>query len=100
MRPLLSAVMVVGLACSLLALAYGVARLFHLFGPAANTVAKLVFGAASAAVLAGVIGIPVVIIGPALIGPWQVVAYCGWLFVLAVLASAALVSLFFERRQS
>ena len=100
MRPLFSAAIVIGLACSLLALAYGVARLFHRFGLAANTAVKLVFGAASAAALAGVFGIPIVIIGPALIGPWQVGAYFGWLFVLAVLASAVLVPLFFERRQS
>jgi hypothetical protein len=92
--------MVISLACSLLALAYGVARLFHGFGPAANTVVKFVFGAASGAALAGIFGIPVVIIGPALIGPWQVVAYFGWLLLLAVLASAGLAPLFSERRQS
>jgi hypothetical protein len=92
--------MAIGLACSLLAIAYGVARLLHRLGPAANTPVKLVFGAAAGAALAGVIGIPVVIIGPALSGPWQVAAYFGWLFVLAVLASAVLVPLLFERRQS
>lgn len=46
-RPLFSAAMAIGLACSLLALAYGVARLLHRFGLAANTAMKLVFGAAS-----------------------------------------------------
>jgi hypothetical protein len=92
--------MVIGLACSLLALAYGVARLLHRFGPAANTAVNLVFAGASGTALIGVIGIPVVILGPALMRPWQLVAYFAWLFVLAVLASAVLVPLVFERRQS
>jgi hypothetical protein len=100
MLPLFSAAMVIGLACSLLALAYGVARMLRGFGPPANTAVNLVFAGAGGATLAGVIGIPVLILGPALMRPWQLIAYFGWLFVLAVLASAVLVPLFFERRQS
>ena len=100
MRPIISAAMVIALACSLLALAYGVARLLHRFGPAANTAANVAFGAAGVAILAGLFGIPVVIVGPARIGPWQVVLYFASLFVLAVLTSAVLVPLFFGRRQS
>jgi hypothetical protein len=92
--------MVIALACSLLAIAYGFARLLHRFGPAAHAAVKIVFAGASGAALAGVIGIPVLILGPALMRPWQLVAYFGWLFVLAVLASAVLVPLVFERRQS
>jgi hypothetical protein len=92
--------MVIGLACSLLALAYGVARLLRRFGLAANTAVKLMFAGAGGATLAGVIGIPVLILGPALMRPWQLLAYFGWLFVLAVLASAVLVPLVFDRRQS
>jgi hypothetical protein len=92
--------MVIGLAYSLLTLAYGVARLLLRFWPAANTAVKLVFAGAGGATLAGIVGIPVLILGPALLRPWQLVAYFGWLFVLAVLASAVLVPLAFERRQS
>jgi hypothetical protein len=97
-RPLLSAAMVILSTCCLLALAYGVARLFRRFGAAANIVVELVFGAATGAAIAGLIGIPVVILGPVLTSLWQVVAYFGWLFVLAILASATLVPLFFARR--
>jgi hypothetical protein len=99
-RPLLSAATVIVFVSSLLALEYGVVRLFERIGPAADRVVRFVCRATSAVTLAGLIGIPVIVIGPALITPWQVVAYLAWLFVLAVLASAVLVPpLFFVRRE-
>jgi len=98
MRPLFSAAMVIALTCCLLALAYGIARLFHRFGLTAKTATKIVFGAAGGAALAGVIGIPVIIIGPSLTRPWQVVAYFGWLGALSILAAGVLVPVFFKPR--
>jgi hypothetical protein len=98
MRPLFSAAMVIALTCCLFALAYGIARLFHRFGLAANTATQIVFGAAGGAALAGVIGIPVIIIGPALTRPWQLVAYFGWLGALSILAAGVLVPVCFKPR--
>jgi hypothetical protein len=101
MLPLFAAAMVVLPTCCLLALAYGVAALLHRFGAATNAATKLVFGAAGGVTLVGVIGVPIVVLGPELMRPWPVLAYFGWLFVLAVLTSAVLVPpLFFERRRS
>ncbi|MDB6101643.1 MAG: hypothetical protein JWO52_1642 [Gammaproteobacteria bacterium] len=98
MRPLFSAAMVIALTCCLFVLASGIARLFHRFGFAAKTATQIVFGAACGAALAGLIGIPVIIIGPSLTQPWQVVAYFGWLSALSILAAGVLVPVFFKPR--
>jgi hypothetical protein len=102
MRPLFSAAMVIALTCCLFALAYGIARLFHRLGLAAKTATQIVFGAAGGAalvgVIVGVIGIPVIVIGPALTRPWQVVAYFGWLGALSILAAGVLVPVCFKPR--
>jgi len=72
--------------------------LFHRFGLAAKTATQIVFGVAGGAALAGVIGIPVIIIGPALTRPWQVVAYFVWLGALSILAAGVLVPVCFKPR--
>ena len=90
--------MVIALTCCLFALAYGIALLFHRFGLAAKTATQIVFGAAGGAALAGVIAIPVIVIGPSLTRPWQVVAYFGWLGALSILAAGVLVPVFFKPR--
>jgi len=98
MRPLFSAAMVIALTCCLFALAYGIARLFHRLGLAAKTATQIVFGAAGGAALVGVVGIPVIVIGPALTRPWQVVAYFGWIGALSILAAGVLVPVCFKPR--
>ena len=97
--PILSAALVVVLASSLLALAYGATRLSYGLKIGSDFMTKLVFAIATAIAVAGVVAIPMLVIGPAVTNPWQLIAYFGSLFVLAVLASAALVPLLFERPQ-
>jgi hypothetical protein len=98
MDPLSSAAIVIALTCCLFALAYGIVRLLYRFGLAAKTATQILFGAAGGAALAGVIGIPVIMVGPSLTRPWQVIAYLGWLGVLSILAAGVLVPVCFKPR--
>jgi len=95
-NPIFSAALVVILASSLLALAYGATRLSYGLKIGSDFLTKLVFAIATAMAVAGLVAIPMLVIGPA-VSPWQLIAYFVSLFVLAVLASAALVPLLFER---
>jgi hypothetical protein len=95
---LFSAAIVIALTCCLFAFAYGIVRLLYRFGLAAKTATQILFGAAGGAALAGVIGIPVIMVGPSLTRPWQVVAYFGWLGALAIVAAGVLVPICFKPR--
>ena len=97
-NPIISAALVVILAISLLALAYGVTRLSYGLEIGSDFTTKSVFAIAAAIAAAGVVGVPMLVIGPAVTSPWQLAAYFGSLFVLAVLASAVLVPLLFKPR--
>jgi ABC-type phosphate transport system permease subunit len=65
---------------------------------ATKTATQIVFGAAGGAALAGVIGISVIVIGPALNETMAVVAYFGWLGALSILATGVLVPVCFKPR--